>query len=155
MALPNQRGDLVGCKVTYSGDLGLTLGTMASSAIQTSTVVVSPQPESIFVCVKLSAGALTVAGDIAASGTPAFSSPADTQTVSDTARSFIKFDTTTSSLRWAIKVTPGGSGATVTEFAVFDLKQLSAGEGWFDIGSGANAVASSQVGDGSGTISLT
>ena len=105
MALPNAEQNIVGCQVSNQ-DLGLTVAASANVSTQTSNTIADECPRSIIVLVSIVSGTLKVDGDIAASGNPAFSSPVASVTLTGSASAgFIKFNTTSSSLRYAVKLT--------------------------------------------------
>jgi len=153
MALPNAEQNIVGCQVSNQ-DLGLTVAASANVSTQTSNTIADECPRRIIVLVSIAYATLKVDGDIAASGNPAFSSPVASVTLTGSASAgFIKFNTTSSSLRYAVKLT--STSANVDRFCVLDLGKLSAGEDAPSVVSGQRAFESSVIGDGSGAFPIT
>lgn len=153
MALPTARQNLVGCQVT-SADLALAVASSANVATQTSATILDEAPRSTMVLVTIASGTLVLdakigTGTIANPG----SSPTDTYTLSaNSLRGYVKFDTTSSNLNWAVKLT--STGALVTSFAVIDLGKLSTGEDSISVGAGQLGFDSAVNGDGSGAFSI-
>lgn len=153
MALPNADQNIVGCQVSNQ-DLGLTVAASANVSTQTSNVIVDECPRSVIVLASIVSGTLTLSADIAESGTPAFSSPVASVTLTGSASAgFIKFNTTSSALRYAVRLT--STSANVDRFCVLDLGKLSAGEDAPSVVSGQRAFESSVIGDGSGAFPIT
>lgn len=153
MALPSQRQNMGGCQVTNQ-DLGLVVAASANVSTQTSNTVQDEAPRSTIVMVQIASGVLVLDGKIG-SGTIAdpSSSPTDTVTLNATAlRGFIKLDTTSSNLYWAVKLT--STAANVTKFCVLDLLKKESLEDALSLGFSQSAIDSAINGDGSGVFPI-
>lgn len=129
-------------------------GTMANNAGLTGADIKVGGACTLLVLAKLSAGALTIKVDNFVPGaTHDFSSPAKSLTISGTNEQYIPLDLQGSNLGFAISLTAGGSGATITELVVMLVYEKKSGEGWHDEGSAQNAELSSVVLDTLGSSS--
>lgn len=173
MSVPTVQQDGVFTHVYPVEDLGLvaTYAASTSGLNYDGTVFSTGMPATVLVLTKLSAGSGTLKIAVAASGvTPDFSSPAVTLSltgtsmqVANTNTAFTYSDssgsTTTISVDQrfvGIRLTPGGTGMTISQMAVLVIYELTPGEDWFlGLRGSANAVANRTVGDGSGVLALT
>lgn len=179
MALPIAQQNGVFTHVYPIDDLGFTpvsnvnsnivLGVSASEASNASFS--TGCPATVLALVKLSAGGGTLnLQKLAAGATPTFTG-GDNVAVTLSGTDYIvgvldtdyvyddsdtKVTTITTDKRFvAVELEAGGSGMTVTKFAILVLYELTTGEDWFvGLRSSAAAVTNRTTGDGHGKVSL-
>jgi hypothetical protein len=154
MSLPQKEANLVGTHVYPVADLGLS-ASLASGSTDTGTTFSTGMPATVVLLSKLTSGSADIKIDRAsAAGSINFSSPDVTLACSGTSLQVASLDTTSSELFVGIQQVTSGSAAVWNQLAVMVLYELTAGEDWFSVRSGANAVGNNTVGNGGGEVPL-
>lgn len=157
MAIPSGRQNLVGCQLVNLTDLALTLPVqtpMGNGVTQASTNIATPNPQTWLVLCQLVSGQVTIKSSVNA-GTPNYGSPDNTLVISGTVLQGFLVNSTVAKTNIGLQLVSGGSGAQFLAFSVIALNQMNSLQGWPDVTSGANAVASTIAGTGSGGITAT
>ena len=151
MSTPLGRSNIVGGLLDNVNDAGLTgLAAVLGNAVTISgSTIATPTPQSLILLCALVSGGLTInVSAFAVGGSPNFGSPTKTLNVTTTAPQYIHLDMTAAAPNFAIQVVSGASGCQISELGFLSLNQLHQGQGWFDVTSGQNAVASAYTGQG-------
>lgn len=153
MANPLQGADIVGHSLRFS-ELGLTNRDLPATTAIDLTVYTSPVPETVFVVVQLASGTVTAAIQATANGTFT-SADMTTGAVTVTYPIAVFANTSSTNNQINVRLTPGGSGCRIASIVVLPLARLTAGEDWFNVRDGVQAVAgnyNAPTSDGSGTF---
>jgi hypothetical protein len=146
LAHPNINGN-----VLLLADLSLA-SALAISTTQTSANVKTNHNQSAWLLVAVDSTEDVVVKVSVHNGTPDWTSPTATVTLSDTTPALLRVNTTSGNRQIAVRVVPGTAIGTVLEFGLLCLNSLSVGE---DYTAGNSAVESALTGDGSGVLVLT